>query len=473
MLFLTLISLALISIFWFVSPDEINYFFTGAIFFLAGYCMITAQITLSHYFLNVAPRNSVVNLSILITILYGLGAGLSGTFLGGGVLTVMRGFGIDGIMLYKFYFLFVCLVLLGALPMILKLKPQKDWAIRRVIGTMFSMREWQAMHSVQQLTSNSPSLHQAHEKLYQLGSLGSEVGEEALLEYLDSPLYTIRTAALDAIDKIEFGPETARRLIEEVKRGEFTTAFVAADMLGTHRITESIPVLREALESNDYFLEGKAMLSLARLGDSDTIPRILEIFSLTYNPRLLIHGARAIYHIGDINNASLCLERLHISQAPSVQDEIMYTVYALLGWGEENFRVMTIYNRNVELGIEALNDEIERKFLHYEKTLELKDKSPLENALAEIPLGSDSPVNEPESLIELIRLIVPLVDGSRLECLKALLEDEAEPVFKASPRLLFNLTGMVAFLYIETLCERVPGKLPRGKRARKNKNSSK
>ena len=197
---------------------------------------------------------------------------------------MMRGFGLDGITLYKFYFLFVCLILLGALPLILKLKPQKDWAIRRVIGTLFSIREWQAMHSVQQLTSNSPSLQRAHDKLYQLGSLGSEVGEEALLEYLDSPLYTIRTAALSAIDRIEFGPETAKRLIVEVKRGEFTTAYLAADMLGTHRIIESVPVLREALESNDYFLEGKAMLSLARLGDTDSVPRILEIFSLTYNP---------------------------------------------------------------------------------------------------------------------------------------------------------------------------------------------
>ena len=471
-LFLTLASLALISVLWFVSPNEMNYFFTGALFFLAGYCMISAQITLSHYFLNIAPRNSVVNLSILITILYGIGAGLSGTFLGGGVLTVMRGFGLDGITLYKFYFLFVCLILLGALPMILKLKPQKDWAIRRVIGTLFSIREWQAMHSVQQLTSNSPSLQRAHEKLYHLGSLGSEVGEEALLEYLDSPLYTIRTAALSALDRIEFGPETARRLIEEVKRGEFTTAYFAADMLGTHRIIESVPVLREALESNDYFLEGKAMLSLARLGDTDSVPRILEIFSLTYNPRLLIHGARAVYHIGDKNNASLCLERLHISQAPSVQDEIMFTVYALLGWGEENFRMMTIYNRNVELGIEALNDEIENKFLHYEKTLRVKDREPLNMALAGIPRDAEAPEKDSEALIELMNLLVPLADGSRLECLKVLLEDEAEAVTKASPRLTFNLTGLVAFLYIEVTCERAPASLPRGKLSKKNQSAS-
>ena len=148
----------------------------------------------------------------------------------------------------------------------------------------------------------------------------------------------------------------------------------------------------------------------------------------------------------------------------------MFTVYALLGWGEENFRMMTIYNRNVELGVEALNDEIENKFLHYEKTLEPKDREPLDRALADIPKNAGDVDKAPETLIVLIELLVPLVDGSRLDCLKVLLDDEAETVTKASPRLQFNLTGLIAFLYIEVICERAPASLPRGRRSKKNQN---
>jgi predicted MFS family arabinose efflux permease len=445
-LVINVLGLAVISLLWFLSPGKINFFYTGTLFFLAGYGLISTQITLSHYFLNITRKQSVLNLSLVIAVFYGLGAGLVGAFVGGGLLVFLRKVGLGGIELYRIYFVFVLVAQLCALPAVLRLKTLKEWGITDVLGTMFSLRDWRALHSVQSLAQN-PNLGLTRRKLDELAILRSDLSEETLIEYLDSPLFTIRSAALEALDKIDFSPRASSRLIEELDRGEFTTAYLVAEILGKHRVKEAIPALRKSLESNDYFLEGKAMLALSLLDDEQSCPRIIEIFSLTYNPRLLIHGAGALYHIGKVEHVPLMLKKLDVCPVPGVQDEIMHSVLALLGMAEVNFRLMTLYNRDRSQGEDALRDEVERRLQKFGDKITKQDGLVLKRALAEFDCRSGAP---PVALIKLLKILTSF-PGRKCECVQPLLADDARLVAGASPRLRYCITVLGVLLFLEEL----------------------
>jgi hypothetical protein len=443
-LILSVVGMMLVSLLWAVAPAKINLVYTGALFFMAGFFLISLQIGLPHYLLNTVRRENVLNLSLLILVMQGLSAGLVGTFLGGGLLETFRNLGLEGIKVYHTYFLFVLIALGAALAAVLRLRPLAERKVRDVLGMMFSLRDWQALISLQRL-SDAPELEDAHKLLFKLGSLGSDVSEKTLLEYLDSPLFSLRTSALDALDKIEFGPEAAWRLIEEVKDGEFSTAFMAAEILGRHGVQEAVTTLRESLHSNDFYLEGKAMMALAQLGDRASYPRITEIFQHTYNPRLVIHGARALAFMGERENLWPLLKKLNPLMLPSEYDEIMHVVFSLLGWPEQGFRLLSLYNRSAQLGVDTLNDEVDRRLLHQDINIPSGELKVLKGALAEV-----SSLNHPapDELVRLLGIAAAQGEG-RARCLEVLIEEKAKLVREAPPRLRFSITALTVYLFLE------------------------
>jgi len=441
---INVLGLAALSLLWVVTPDRMNPLYTGLLFFFVGFCMGSVQITLSHYFLNVSPRESLLNLFLIILVLQGLAAGLVGTVLGGGLLEALRDFGLRGINIYRTYFLFVLAAELLALIAVLSLKPLAERKITTVLGMMFSVRDWRTLLSVQRL-EEMPPLGETRRLLDGLASLRSEVGEKTLLDYLDSPLFTIRTAALEALDRIDFGPQAAKRLIQEVWSGEFTTSFMAAEILGRHRVAEAVPDLREGLYSNDFFLEGKAMVALAELEDRESYGRIKEIFRHTHNPRLVIHGARAIYHMGQVENVPLLLRKISPRMLPAEHDEIMHAVFALLGWGEETFRIMTLYNRDAQQGLDALNEEAEKRLPAMSGKMNPDEKILLRRALEELGSGQSG---LPKALISLLETIASFPEDKALY-IAPLLKNDSRMVKEAPPRLLFVFTTLGALLYLE------------------------
>ena len=443
-LIINVLGLALLALLWAFSPEKISYWYSGTLFFMVGYCIVSIYIAVAHYFQNSVPRESILNLNMLILVLQGMAAGLVGTFFGGGLLETFRNLGMAGMTVYHTYFLMVAAALVGTTFVVVKLEPLAERRVKEVLGMMFSVRDWRALLSLQRL-SDFPKLGETQELIGELGSLGSGVGESALLEYLDSPLFTVRTAALEALDKLEFGPETGWRLIEEIKDGEFSTAFMAADILGRHRVSEAISTLRESLYSNDFFLQGKAMVALAQLGDLPSYGRITEIFSTTFNPRLVIHGARALYLIGERDNARLLLSRLDPRGVQAEHDEIMHSAFALLGWGEESFRLMTLFNRNQQLGLDTLTELVEKRLEALAGRITSLERLILRAALDE---AADREVSTPEALLALLRQAAGL-KAEKAKYLDVLLGDEATVIQSATPRLRFSLTALACYVYLE------------------------
>ncbi|MBW7997193.1 MAG: MFS transporter [Candidatus Glassbacteria bacterium] len=442
-LILNVFGLAVLAALWAVSPDTAQLAYTGLLFFLVGWTMVGVFIAGGHYFQNVVPGGSILNMNLLTLVVQGASAGLAGTVIGGGLLELLREFGLGGMEVYRTYFTAVVAVFGLAVVSVIRLQPLTERKVREVVGMMFSPRDWRALVNLQRL-SDAPERDESLELIEELGTLGSELGETALVEYLDSPLITVRTAALEALDRIEFGDSTTFRLIEEVKDGEFSTAFMAAEILGRHRVAQAASALREALYSNDFFLEGKAMVALAQLGDTASYGRIAEIFATTYNPRLVIHGARALYYMGEAANVAPLLRKLDPRALPAEHDQIMASAMGLLGWGGQFFRLMTLYNRGAVLGNDMLADDVEKRLLARGEEVDAATREAIKNALEEAAAQTLS--GEPAALLALLRLAESKSEHGKL--VKNLLEDDAARVRAATQRLRFSLTMLGVYLLV-------------------------
>ena len=125
----------------------------------------------------------------------------------------------------------------------------------------------------------------------------------------------------------------------------------------------------------------------------------------------------------------------------------MHAVFALLGWAEEYFRLMTLYNRKVQLGLDALSDEVEKRLAALGGKISDQERELLERALEEV---SSREQVSPEALVELLRRVSGGAD-EKARCLEVLLADGARVVKRSSPRLRFSIAALVVLLYLEHL----------------------
>ena len=368
--------------------------------------------------------------------------GLAGTFIGGGLLSVIPQLNLQGFAVYRMYFSFVLLANAIALAVVLRLKPLKDRKVTEVLGMMFSVRDWRAIYSVQKL-SQIPELERTEDLLDGLAALGSDVSEKTLLRYLDNPLFTVRAAALEALRAAPLSSSASRRLIDEVAQGEFTTAFLAAEILGQQRIQSAVMVLRNCLNSADFFLQGKAMVALAQLGDKESFAVILRLFNETGNPRLLIHGARAIAYMGMAENIPCLLQKLDATLPQTVCDEMLCSASALLGRLDEHFHLVSLFNRKPQLGLDALEYEWERGMENASGSAEKL----LIAVKSFVMKSSHRGEIEAEGLLELLEQLCASL-SERIDNLNVLLADEGRLVKLFSPRLRFSLAAFMILLVL-------------------------
>ena len=140
----------------------------------------------------------------------------------------------------------------------------------------------------------------------------------------------------------------------------FMPAYLAADVLGEHRIQTAIPSLRRALNSDDIFLKGKAITALVRLRDSNSYNTIRTIFTLTINPRLLIHGGSALVEMRDSANTPLLLQKIMAAKLPeNLAEELLFNLSEFWNAGEDFYRLFTEFKNDAKIGLEQLCDYIE------------------------------------------------------------------------------------------------------------------
>ncbi len=333
----------IVSIFWAFAPNRFMPAFVGVVFLVAGYCKTGLLVGLGHYFLSAVKTEERVFTSLYVRLFAGICAGLMSSVVGGGLLDLLRRIGLEGLDVYRNYFRVVLVVLAPLVYLIYRLKKLEEWPVRDIFDLVFSIRDIRALFVLNRLEQAETPAEDAR-NVERLADIGSNLGESALLEYVESPHLSIRIRALNALRAIDMSRTAISILLREVQHGEFTTASTAADILGEKRIEKAIPHLRTTLDSPDVELRGRSMVALVRLHDSESYGKIKQRFLESDNPQVVIHGARAVSRIEGNEELDILLQKLESEGMPeAVNNEILIAVSRVCGTDEMFYKLLRSY----------------------------------------------------------------------------------------------------------------------------------
>ena len=345
------------SLLWSLAPDQYMVFFPVMVFFLVGFFTTGATFSMSHYIQVATPKKLLVGVGMMCQLSAGIVAGGAGTLIGGVGIRILEEHNFTGLAPYHYYFAAVFFLQFGLLKMVAGLVPQKDWRVRDILGLAGSFRDIRTFMVIGSMgTAETPE--EEREQLDTLGSLQSRVSEETLLDYLDSPDFTIRYQAVEHLGRLEFGERTVQALIRELKTGQYTTAAVAARCLGKRRVREAIGPLREALGAEDVYLRAYCIYALSTMEDTESYDRIRQAFAQADNPRILIHGARALVRMGTDGDFRQLIERAFDPELPAeVRRELCLDIARFGGCLETYYRFIRMFMQDEKTAFRDLADD--------------------------------------------------------------------------------------------------------------------
>jgi predicted MFS family arabinose efflux permease len=256
---------------------------------------------------------------------------------------------------FQIYFGAVAVFSMVVLLFINSMENLGAYPIRDAMMAIFSPRDLRAISLTHRLR-RVRSVAEEKQTLKAMGEAQSEISLSDILSRLRSPRFTVRAEALNALAEVPLNQDAVQALVSEVKNHAFTTAYLAADIMGKRQVKAGIPALRKSLESQDIFLLGKSMVALAKLNDRQSIPSIHEILTSTTNPRIIIHGASALEIFKDAEGIPLLLKILKPKMQPYLRDEIILSLAGILGFGEWFYQLYASFLESANTGIALLGD---------------------------------------------------------------------------------------------------------------------
>lgn len=353
-------ALMLVQAAWMGAPGTFSWGYSFMIFLLCGCCITGIPLALMNYFLLSVEESDRFGTGLFLSAASGISAGLAGIIISSPLLRIIKAFNpgnpLDN---YRIYFAVILVLSIPAIYFIARLEKLKDWALKDVIGLAFAPRDIKALLLINSLEKvGDPD--EEDQNIDKLENIRSGLSEKKLLSYLDSPKFSVRGKAMQALRQMPFGNGAKKALMHELEYGEQTTAYIAAQILGENKVEEAIPLLRKALESNDNYLKGKAMTALVQLEVKDCYKQIEDIFEKTSNPRLVIHGAAALGEIGDPEAMTLLLDKALPEQSGPVLDEILLALSEIGGTSDIFYRFLKHYKLDPENAQAMLPGELKK-----------------------------------------------------------------------------------------------------------------
>ena len=346
-------ALIIVCLMWILAPVKFNWLYTAATFFLVGLGGMGIPLSLTHYFQNAVPPKQSVGISLVVAVLAGLCAGAVGGGISTALIKIIPYFHTDAYTIYRNYFIINGGFALLGLVIIMRLKKIKDWEVKQVIGLFFTPRDIRTMMFLNKMNRSLVTLESEKDKIKKLGMLRSGLSEQELLNFMDSPKYELRYHAIWSLINIPLSDNGRQRLTDELTDGLFSTANIAAHIIGIRKITEATPALKKALTSADIRLQGNTMVALTQLKQRETYPKIIEIFNAATNPRLIINGATALTNIGSTEAIIAMVNKANQAELPrQVRREIIIAIAEL---GE----ISTEFYKFLKPGDEDTNNELD------------------------------------------------------------------------------------------------------------------
>ncbi|HBK58315.1 MAG TPA: MFS transporter [Spirochaetaceae bacterium] len=329
-------------------------FFLSVIHFLSSFGFAGEENAAQVYYFGLVPKEKMLDLAVIYNLAYGIGGAL-GSFLGGGILEVFDNLGIATQGAFRLYYAIISIILVVVIYGMRNLPHMGAKSVTQSLSVLFSPRELRAFDLLTKL-DQSASAHEEVRLLQQLGKSESTLTQKELVEYLHSPRFEVRSEALLALESIpELDSETIGALIHEVKTNVYSTAYVAARILGKQHSQVAVEVLIDSLDEPDYMLQSTAMIALARLGAHQAIPKIEEVIRSTDNPRVRISGAYALELFGSIESIPTLISCLKAEDRPAnVSDELVLSISGILGIDKEFYLLYSEFIDDNDSGVAQL-----------------------------------------------------------------------------------------------------------------------
>ena len=342
------------------SDPVLFWLYAGGIlfFFNIGYI---GQLTAGQiYFFSVILEKERLNLGIIYQALTGLVAAL-GSIAGGALLeAIQKIMGVPPVLAFRYYFCVMIVATFICLLFIIRLDKLGARSVGESLSVFFSPREIRTINLLNRLDKSS-DLKQEQQVIKALSESHSSLSKEELISKLSSPRFVIRIEALTALAQLPLDREIEEALISEARSHSFTTAYRAAEIIGDRSIYSGVKVLRKSLTSEDFFLSGKAMVSLAKLNDRESIPQIEKLVERSSNPRIIIHGARALEIFGRASSLRLLISKLTERAFPFVRDEIILSIAGIIGIHDFFYPFYNSFLKKNFNGIFEMNDFIQER----------------------------------------------------------------------------------------------------------------
>lgn len=332
--------------------------FLGAFNFFSSFGLAGEENAGQTYYFALVPKEQNLDLSVIYFFAYGTGGAL-GSLLGGVVLEALRGLGLNTANSYRLFFGFLFLILVFVIIRMTKLRRLGSTSVRESLGIIFSIRDLRAFDLLDRL-DRSGDPREEMRLIQEIGRSGSPRSQRDLLAYLSSPRFELRMEALLALENL---PSLERPILAELeaelRKHPFTTAYIAARILGKSGDAAFIPTLRGALSTDDYLLQGAAVVALARLDDRAARPQIEELLARSENPRVRVQAAYALELLGDRDSLPVLISSLRREDPPAnVSDELVLAIASLLGLLGRFYPMYRAFLEDKEAGRAFLEDAV-------------------------------------------------------------------------------------------------------------------
>jgi HEAT repeat protein len=338
----------------------------GFVNFLSSFGLAGEENAGQTYFFSLVKPERTLDLGVVYFLVYGLG-GTIGSGAGGFVLDALGALGLGHADSFRVFFGALLIVLAWVLARSTRLIRLGSASVRESIGVMLSIRDLRAFNLLARLDK---SVDPAEEiaLIRGIGAAGGKGGsggasgptQAGLLAYLGSPRFDVRLEALLAIENMgELGEEGVSSLAAEVEKQPYTTAYLAARVLGKScpDPERAIPVLRKASSAEDYMLQASAMVALARLGDRESIPMIEDTLASSRLPRVRISAAYALELLGSRASVPVLLSCLRRERDPAfVSDELLLSTASIAGIMPRFYGLYQTFLESEEIALSALGD---------------------------------------------------------------------------------------------------------------------
>ncbi|MCP4180008.1 MAG: MFS transporter [bacterium] len=270
------IGTALTAAFWVFIPNrDIVYFNLIMIFILGGITSTGLTTSTFHQFLMIVPQEKSVGYSLIYSVFCGAFGGVV-TLFGSAVLWFLRSSISESIRLYSLFYLILLVVLFLVLLLILIYKNKDGWSVSKVMNVLLSPKELSTMNAINKMQKYSSPENELH-NVREICRHPSQISEEALLYYAKSPSTLIRLSSIRGLQGATLTEKTNIVLMNELRRGEFSTAYLAAYNLGIGQCKAAMPLLRESMKSKDYMLKAFSISALGKMNDEESI-EVVENF---------------------------------------------------------------------------------------------------------------------------------------------------------------------------------------------------